>query len=88
MSSCLKGWAEGHQSDLRDSAGIFGQKRKAKVCVPLLLKEKGEMATRGVEMAEALNKFFASVFPGSQTAHVSHVPESVGRVGGTECLPQ
>jgi len=33
-----------------------------------------------MEKAEVLNKFFVSVFTGSQFSHVSHIPEPVAGV--------
>ena len=39
------------------------------------------------EKAEALNKFFAPVFTGTQGSHVSQVPATLVRGGGAKCLP-
>ncbi|KFZ48070.1 hypothetical protein N321_02745, partial [Antrostomus carolinensis] len=49
----------------------IGQKRQARESVPPLINEKGELASINLERAEVLNKFFASVFTGSQASHVS-----------------
>lgn len=43
-----------------------------------MINEKEELASTDMEMAEALNKFFASDFTGSQVFHASHVSELLG----------
>ena len=41
-----------------------------------LVNVKGGLASTDGEKAEVLNKFFASVFTGSQDSLISHIPES------------
>ncbi|KFZ53074.1 hypothetical protein N321_03743, partial [Antrostomus carolinensis] len=67
---------------VKNNKGFFrymGQKRQGKESAHPLINEKEELASAGLKKAEVLNKFFASVFTGSQTSHVSHVPEPLGR---------
>ena len=63
---------------------FVGQKRKAKDSAR---EEKGELATTVMGKAEVLDEFFASVFTGNRASHVSHVPETPGRVGRVKSLP-
>jgi len=53
----------------------IGQKRQAKVSVPPLVNENGELASTDVEKTEVLNEFFASGFTSSQYSNISHIPE-------------
>jgi len=51
------------------------------------IKEKGDLTSTDMKKAEVLNKFFTSVFPGSQASCISHInephfPEPLGRGGG------
>lgn len=54
------------------------QKRQAKERVPLLINDKGELATRCMETAEVLKERSALVFTASLASHVSHMPEHLG----------
>lgn len=57
-------------------------KRKNKEDVPPLINEKGELVTIDMKKAKVL-RFFASVCNGSQTFHLSRVPEPFGRGWGS-----
>ena len=74
--------------DVKNNKKLFsryvGQKRKAKDSAR---EEKGELATTVMGKAEVLDEFFASVFTGNRASHVSHVPETPGRVGRVKSLP-
>ena len=67
-------------------------KRQAKESIPLLVNEKGELATKDTEKPEVLNEVFASVFTGSQDYYISHIsealiPEPLCGNRGSKCPP-
>jgi len=70
----------------------IGQKTWAKVSVPPLKNEKGELATADMEKAVVLNELSASALGGTQDSHISplpkpHIPEPLGRNCGSKFPP-
>ena len=55
------------------------QKRQTRESVLPLINERGELTSTGMEKAEVLSIFFASVFTATQASHISHIPEPSGR---------
>jgi len=54
-------------------------KRKAKENVGPLWKKTGDLVTQGMEKAEVLNAFFASVFTNKCSSHTAQVTDGKGR---------
>lgn len=54
---------------------IFGRRDGQRRAYLPLINEKAEQTFSGMEMAEVLNKFFASVFTASKASHTYHFPE-------------
>ena len=75
----------------RNKKGFYrytGQKRQAKESAPPLINGKGELVIIDTEKAEIRNKFFASVFTGSQTSHATITSlYLLAEVGGVKSLP-
>ena len=51
------------------------------------LNEKSELVTVDMGQAEVLSNFFTSVFTGSATSYVSHIPELLGEDRGQNIAP-
>ena len=68
--------------DVKNNKTFFryiGQKRQAKEYVPLLINEKGKLASTDTDKAVVLNELFASAFNSSQASHAPCVPEPPSR---------
>jgi len=52
---------------------MSARKGRSKKAYPALMKKTGKLITMNEEKAEALNKFFASLFPGNLYSHTSRM---------------
>jgi len=65
----------------------ISDKRKMMEKVGPLQKETGDLVIRGMEKAEVLNDFFASVFTSKYSSHTAQVIAGPGRDWENEELP-